>query len=349
MLFLQSIAEEVGGMVQIKDVARVAGVSPSTVSRVLTGAAMVSEENRQRVNDAIAQLGYRPNRIASNFRRQRTHKIGIVIPDIENPTYAESIRVIEEAAFHEGYRVLLCNTDDQPEKQRTYLETLADERVDGIILVPYLSDGRDVSALIDRGLPLVALDRPVADERADAVIADDLDTGRRATQLLIDAGHRDIGFIAGITALKTGSDRLAGYSEVMERHSLRPHIVPGGFKADSAYAAMTQLLDDGEPMSAVIVSSNMMTIGALRAIHERGIAIPGELALVAINDPWWMEMMTPRITAFATPVRRMAESAFDLLLERIEGTRTQSRFVVFTSELHLRESCGTRAIVSDGR
>jgi DNA-binding LacI/PurR family transcriptional regulator len=135
----------------------------------------------------------------------------------------------------------------------------------------------------------------------------------------------------------------------MERHSLRPHIVPGGFKADSAYAAMTQLLDDGEPMSAVIVSSNMMTIGALRAIHERGIAIPGELALVAINDPWWMEMMTPRITAFATPVRRMAESAFDLLLERIEGTRTQSRFVVFTSELHLRESCGTRAIVSDGR
>lgn len=330
-------------MVQIKDVARVAGVSPSTVSRVLTGAALVSDENRRRVNEAIAQLGYRPNRIASNFRRQRTHKIGIVVPDIENPTYAEAIRVIEEAAFHAGYRVLLCNSDDQPEKQKVYLETLADERVDGIILVPYLSDGRDVSGLIDRGVPLVALDRPAADERADAVILDDLDAGRRATQLLIDAGHRAIGFVAGIAAFKTGGDRLAGYTDVMQRHGLEPHVAPGGFKADSAYAAMEDLLSDGREMTAVIVSSNMMTIGALRAIHNRRIQIPSELALVAINDPWWMELMTPTITAFATPVRRMAETAFDLLLERIEGTRTQSRFVVFSSELHLRESCGTRA------
>jgi DNA-binding LacI/PurR family transcriptional regulator len=135
----------------------------------------------------------------------------------------------------------------------------------------------------------------------------------------------------------------------MERHGLSPHVAPGGFKADNAYAAMTELLSDGQPMSAVIVSSNMMTIGALRAIHERGIRLPDDLALVAINDPWWMEMVSPRITAFATPVRRMAETAFDLLLERIEGTRTQSRFVVFTSELHVRESCGTRAIISEQR
>jgi DNA-binding LacI/PurR family transcriptional regulator len=340
VLSLQSIARSFG-VVQIKDVARVAGVSPSTVSRVLTGAALVSEENRRRVNDAIAELGYRPNRVASNFRRQRTHKIGIIIPDIENPTYAEAIRVIEEAAFHKGYRVLLCNSDDQPEKQQAYLETLADERVDGIILVPYLSDGRDVSALIDRGVPLVAFDRPVEDPRADAVIADDRDTGRRATALLIDAGHRDIGFVSGIAALKTGGDRLAGYTEMMTRHGLAPRNVPGEFKTDQAYAAMLGLLEADPPISAVIVSSHHMSIGVLRALRERRIKVPEELALVAINDPWWLAMMTPAVTAFATPVRRMAEAAFDLLLERIEGARDQPRMVVYSTELHVRESCGT--------
>src|SRR4051794_19178386 len=216
-------------MTQMKDVAKQAGVSPATVSRVLTGSATVSEENRRRVEDAIAELGYRPNRVASQLRRQKTHKIGVIVPDIENPNFSEAVRVIEDVAFREGFRVLICNSEDQPEKQRAYLETLVDERVEGIILVPFLSDGRDVSAAIDRGIPLVALDRPVSDPRADAVIADNFDAGRQTTAHLIEQGHREIAFISGIVEIKPGADRLAGYEAAMHRHHLVPHVVSGGF------------------------------------------------------------------------------------------------------------------------
>ena len=329
-------------MTQMKDVAKQAGVSPSTVSRVLTGSAMVSEENRRRVNEAITALGYRPNRVASHLRRQKTHKIGVIVPDIENPTFSEAIRVIEDVAYREGYRVLLCNSEDQPEKQRAYLETLVDERVEGIILVPFISDGRDVSAVIDRGVPLVAFDRPVADPRADAVLGDDLDTCRRATDYLIEMGHREIAFISGIVELKPGADRLAGYEAAMRKHGLTEHVVSGGFKTEGGRAAMTSLLACERGMSAVIVSNNMMTIGALRAIRDHEVRVPDELSVIVINDPWWTELLDPPLTAFAFPVRRMAEAAVDLLFERIDGTRTQTKCVVYGGELRIRESVRSR-------
>jgi DNA-binding LacI/PurR family transcriptional regulator len=330
-------------MTQMKDVAKQAGVSPSTVSRVLTGSAMVSEENRRRVNEAIAELGYRPNRVASHLRRQKTHKIGVIVPDIENPTFSEAIRVIEDVAYREGYRVLLCNSEDQPEKQQAYLETLVDERVDGIILVPFISDGSDVSAVIDRGIPLVAFDRPVADPRADAVIADDFDTGRRATEFLIEKGHKAIAFVSGIAELKPGADRLAGYETSMRNHGLIPHVVSGGFKIEGGRAAMVALLESDREMSAVIIANNMMTIGALQAIRERKTRVPDELSMIVINDPWWTELVVPPLTAFALPVRRMAEAAVDLLFDRIDGTRTQTKCVVYGGELRIRESVLNRA------
>src|SRR3954452_2321924 len=329
-------------MTQMKDVAKQAGVSSSTVSRVLTGSAMVSEENRRRVNEAITALGYRPNRVASHLRRQKTHKIGVIVPDIENPTFSEAIRVIEDVAYREGYRVLLCNSEDQPEKQRAYLETLVDERVDGIILVPFISDGRDVSAAIDRGIPLIAFDRPGADPRADAVIADDFDTGRRATEYLVEKGHKAIAFVSGIVELKPGADRLAGYETSMRKHGLIPHVVSGGFKTEGGRSAMAALLESDHDMSAVIIANNMMTIGALQVIRERKTRVPDELSLIVINDPWWTELVDPPLTAFALPVRRMAEAAVDLLFERIDGTRTQTTCVVYGGELRIRESVRSR-------
>ena len=329
-------------MTQMKDVAKQAGVSPATVSRVLTGSATVSDENRRRVEDAIAALGYRPNRVASHLRRQKTHKIGVIVPDIENPTFSEAIRVIEDVAFREGFRVLLCNSEDQPEKQRAYLETLVDERVEGIILVPYLSDGSDVSAAIDRGIPIVAFDRPVDDPRADAVIADDYDTGRRATEHLIEQGHRAIAFISGIIEIKPGADRLAGYEAAMRKHDLPSYVVSGSFKAEGGRAAMTELLEGERAMSAVVVANNMMTIGALRSIKEHRVRVPDDLSVVVINDPWWTELVDPPLTAFALPTKRMAEAAVELLFERIDGGRSQTKCVVYGGELRIRESVGSR-------
>jgi LacI family transcriptional regulator len=329
-------------MATIKQVAQRAGVSSATVSRVLSGAAAVRPESAARVLAAVAELDYRPNLIASNLRRKKTAKIGVVVPDIENPHFSQSIRIFEEIASREGFRVLLCNTEDQPEKQRDYLHVLADERVEGIILVPVRSDGTEIAGNVDRGIPLLAYDRPVDDPRADAVIADNFEGARRATELLIDAGHQRIGFVSGIAALKPGADRLAGYEAAVLAHGLTPFVADGEFSVELARAATVELLRRPGGVSGLVVGSNLMTIGAQRAIRALDVRVPEELALVGIDDPWWAELLEPPMTTVAQPVRRMAETAVNLLFERIAGTRTQPRCVVFGFELRIRQSCGTR-------
>ena len=329
-------------MTTIKQVAERAGVSIATVSRVLGGRTPVGAPKRELVLQAVADLNYRPNLLASNLRRQRTAKIGVVVPDIENPHFSQSIRVFEEIAYREGFRVLLCNTEDQPEKQQAYLEVLADERVEDSFLVPFDSDGSEIAHVIDRGMPVVAYDRPVDDPRADAVLADNVEGARRATELLIEAGHRKIGFVSGIAALKPGADRQAGYELALSRHGLEPYIAPGEFNVDRARDATTALLSHPDRITGLVVGGNLMTIGAQRAIRACGVRVPDDLALVGIDDPWWAELLEPPMTTVAQPVRRMAEAAVNLLFERIAGTRVQPRCVVYGYELRVRQSCGTR-------
>jgi LacI family transcriptional regulator len=329
-------------MATIKQVAERAGVSAATVSRVLGGRTPVDGRKRELVLQAVAELNYRPNLLASNLRRQKTAKIGVVVPDIENPHFSQSIGVFEEIAYREGFRVLLCNTEDQPAKQQAYLDVLADERVEGILLVPYDSDGPEIAAVIDRGIPLLAYDRPVDDPRADTVIADNFEGAQRATELLIEAGHERIGFVGGITALKPGADRLAGYEAALRKRELAPYVVSGEFRVDGARDATAALLEHPDKLTGLVVASNRMTVGAWRAIRARGIRVPEELAFVGIDDPWWAELVEPPMTTVAQPVRRMAEAAVKLLFERIAGTRTQPRCVVYGFELRIRQSCGTR-------
>lgn len=329
-------------MATIKQVAERAAVSPATVSRVLAGRTPVEAGKRERVLQAASELHYRPNLLASNLRRRKTGKIGVVVPDIENPHFSRSIRIFEEIAYREGFRVLLCNTEDQAEKQQVYLDVLADERVEGILLVPYDSDGPEIGRVIDRGIPVVAYDRPVDDPRADTVIADNFEGAVAATRLLIQAGHQRIGFVSGINALKPGADRLAGYEAAMRERGLEPLIAPGEFNIDLAREATSTLLANGAAVTGLVVGSNLMTIGALRAVHELGLSIPGQLAVVGIDDPWWADLVEPPMTTVAQPVRRMAEAAVNLLFERIAGTRVQPRCIVYGYELRIRQSCGTK-------
>ncbi len=326
---------------RMKDVADRAGVSPATVSRVLNGAATVRPEYRERVLAAIEELGYRPNRLASNLRRRKAETIGVVVSDIENPHFTQMVRAVEDAAYRRGYRVLLCNTDEEPEKQRSYLEVLADERVLGVILSPSDPRGAEISRLLDLGIPVVAFDRTVEDPRADAVTVDNRGGLRLATRHLIRAGHRRIGLIGGSRSIETGAERLAGYEAAMLEAHLEPISAEGGFRIEAARAAARELLG-ADGLTALIVANNLMTIGALKALRERGARVPGDIALVAVDDPFWAELVEPPLTALAQPVRQMAESAVDLLFERIGKRRKQRRRVVFDFELRVRGSCGTK-------
>ena len=325
-------------MARIKDVAKRAGVSSATVSRVLNGDGRVAEASRQRVFAAARELDYRPNHLARNLRRQKTETIGVLVSDIENPHFTQAVRTIENAAFERGYRVLLCNTDETPDKQRAYLEILATERVRGVILVPADAGDPMIGQLISSGIPIVALDRAVDDPMADAVIADNDRAARRAVHHLVESGCRNIGFIAGRPDIQTGRERLAGYLDAMEELHHPPRWVEGAFRVEGGRSATSQLLDEFPEIDGLLVANNMMTVGALKALRHLGRCIGQDIGVVSFDDPAWAEFTEPPLTALAQPVRRMADQAIDLLFERIEETRSESRTVVFTFDLVVRAS-----------
>ncbi len=330
-----------GVAVHIRDVALKAGVSQATVSRVLNGLPTVRPEYRERVLAASEELGYRPNRLAQNLRRRKAEMIGVVVSDIENPHFTEMVRVIEDAAYHLGYRVLLCNSDENEEKQRAYLKVLAAERVLGVILSPSNPSGAEIGELLNLGIPLIAIDRPVNDERSDAVLVDNYGGGRRAAQHLLDAGHQRIGFISS-PEIETGVQRLKGYEDVMRRAGLPPRSASGHSRIGGGAEAAEYLLREDDGLSALVIGNNLMAVGALEALRSRGLRIPEQIAIVAIDDPFWSKIADPPLTTLAQPVRRMAESVIALLVERLSSGRDRPRHLVFDFELRVRASCGTR-------
>ena len=325
---------------RIKDVAERAGVSPATVSRVLNGAASVRTEYRERVLRVIEELGYRPNRLASNLRRQKAEMIGVVVSDIENPHFTQMVRAVEDAAFWRGYRVLLCNTDENPEKQKAYLQVLAAERVLGVLISPSDPAGEEISELIELGIPVIAFDRSVDDPRADAVIVDNAAGTRLATEFLIRAGHERIGFVSGLDDIETSVERQLGYERAMREAAIEPRSASGGYRIANGRTATEELLETGD-LTALIVGNNFMTIGALEVLRAHRIRVPEEMALVAVDDPFWAELVEPPLTTLAQPVREMADCAVELLLQRIGGERERPGRMVFDFELRVRGSRGT--------
>ncbi len=329
------------GRLRIGDVARLAGVSPATVSRVLTGSQPVGEDARQRVLAVVSRFDYQPNRLAKNLRQGRAEMVGVVVSDIENPHFATMVRAIEDALYERGKRVLLCNASEDAAKQASYLDVMAAERVLGVLISPSDPDGPEIGRLIDLGIPVVAFDRHVSDPRADAVTADNVQAARTACRLLIEAGHRRIGFVAGRPDVQTGDDRLAGYRMEMAASGLEGRAVAGGFTVEGGHSATERLLDEEPRITALIVSNNQMTLGALQVLRERGLAIPGDVALVAFDDPAWANLLDPPLTTLAQPLRQMAAAAVDLLFERMSDGRSQPVRPIYQFELRVRESCGT--------
>jgi LacI family transcriptional regulator len=322
----------------MRDVALRASVSVATVSRVLSGSDSVGLEARERVHAAVAELGYRPNRLARNLRRQTTEIVGVVVSDIENPHFTAMVRAVEDAAYGRGYRMLLCNTDERADKQRAYLEMLAGERVSGVILVPSDPDGAEISSLLDLGIPVVAFDRPVADQRADSVAADGEGAVRTATEYLLAAGHRGIAYIGGRSGLQIADDRRAGYEDAMRAAGLELREADGKFRMEPAIAATHALLEADGDVTGLVIANNLMAIGALKALAEMGRRVPDEIAVIALDDPFWAELVQPPLTVLAQPVRAMADAAMRQLLARMEQRDGERRHETFPFELRVRGS-----------
>jgi LacI family transcriptional regulator, galactose operon repressor len=325
----------------ISEVARRAGVSAATVSRVLNGRTDVSRDLAARVHTAVEELGYRPNGVARNLRRQATKVWGLIISDIGNPFFTSVVRGVEDAAHEAGYSLVLCNSDDDLDKEQRYIDIALAEQLAGVIISPASEPSTDVSALVDRGIPVVAVDRRVGRLDVDTVLVDNVSGARLATQHLMDSGCRRIACITGPTRTTTAAERLQGFRQAHEaagREVGEDLVVLENFKADGGYDGAQRLLGISAPPDGLFVANNLMTVGALEALMDAGVQIPDDMLLVGFDDIPWARLTRPRLTTVNQPMYDMGREAGRLLAARIGRDTSLPRTVVLPPDLQVRES-----------
>lgn len=332
-------------MSSLKEVADLAGVSVATVSRVLNGDDVVKSGTKDRVLSAIKKLNYSPNRVAQRLRstRKTSKLIGLLIPDIQNPFYVDVIRGIEAYAYENNAAVIIGNFSQDVKKEKLYLDILRSESVDGFIVAPSNEKDIHVKQLITDGFPIVCIDRGLKDVEADLVKVDNQQGVYNAIHHLIGLGHSRIGFITGNPSIPTSLERIAGYEQAMREHALPidPAIVVGK-KSDyvSGSELTTYLLDLENPPTALFTGNNLLTLGALEILNQRGIRIPEELALIGFDDVYWANSLNPPLTAIRQPGYAIGKKAMELLMQRILDPERPMAHIILNTELMIRKSCG---------
>jgi LacI family transcriptional regulator len=330
--------------ITIKDVAEKAEVSRSTVSRVLNNQRYVAPDVRDRVLNAMNALGYQPNRAARLLRTSQSDLLGLIIPDIQNVLFLSLVRAVEDLAYAHQMNVILCNTDDNPDKQKSYLSIMQAQQAAGLIVVP--TNPRDTVVLApvqEAGIPIVLVDREIPGLEADTVIVDNIHGAQLAISHLMSLDYRRIAILAGPQSLTPGRQRLQGYENALREAGIaldNDLVKIGNFKVESGYELTHQLLDAPYPPDAIFASNNLMALGCLRALHERGVNIPDEVALVGFDDMPWAEDLNPALTAVAQPSYEMGNQALELLLKRISRPSAPYRKIILQPQLIVRKSSG---------
>lgn len=330
-------------MVSIKEVAEVAGVSTATVSRVLSNRPYVKPEVRERVMAAVAKLEYRPNLVARSLRSQQSSTIGLIVSDIRNPFFTAISRAVEDTAYAQGYSVMICNTDEHPDKEAMYLNVMRDEHVAGVIFSPTRQTLTNFAALnID--FPIVLVDRSLKNGGIDAVLLENVAAGYDLTTHLIENGYRRIAAICG-EASTTGQERWRGYEMALREHGLAPaaeyvkYLEP---KIEVGYTVALEMLDLPEPPDAFFMSNSLLMAGALQAIRERNLTIPNDIALAGFDETVWASLVQPAITLIAQPTDEIGKAATELLLQRIADPGRAPRTVLLKGQLVIRGSSAPR-------
>jgi LacI family transcriptional regulator len=329
----------------IREVAEKAGVSIATVSRVISGTGGVSKKLEKRVQNAIKTLDFRPNQVARRLRARSTKVIGVVINDIQNPFNHALIEGIESVLQENDFLLLLGNTSDNPQREQQKLDTFLSEDVTGLIFVSSNQDATYYNKFLEKGIALVAVDRKPTNLRVDCVQVDNEEAAYRAIQHLTEEGHRRIGLVAGPLTISTAAQRCAGYQRGLVAAGLTvdPELIQiGNFRQAGGYTAMGALLDQPNPPSAVLVSNNLMTLGALQMIHERELNIPDQIALIGFDDMPWAASLRPPLTVIAQPVYEMGAVAARLLVSRIQEPGGPIQQVTLDTRLIMRASCTCR-------
>ena len=318
-------------MTTIYEVAALAGVSAATVSRVFNQQS-VSPEKVRLVLRAAEELDFTPNRTARSLRKKNSEIIALVIPDIENPYFTSLARGVEDAAQQSGYSIVLCNTDDDPAKETRYLGIAASENMAGVIIAT-AADSSDLSSLISRNRPVVAVDR-ITSYEIDRVMTDDWSAGSSATAELVRRGYQRIACITGPQTTATSTERARGWRDALQRSGaaeINGYLAYSNFRVDGGRRTMLELLSGGTPPDGVMVTNNLMGIGVLQALEESGIST-SDFGVAVVGDLPFATISTA-ITTVRLPVRDMGKTALRMLVERIDGDTSPARTVVLQNKL----------------
>ena len=327
-------------MATIRDVAKQAGVSIATVSRVINNKGKIKQETETTVREAIKKLNYIPNKVAQGLSNQRSNAVAFILPSISNPFFPEMARAVEDVAQQHGYHVFICNTDDKREKVLNYLDNLATHYVDGIILNSHIIKEVDLEKLRNNNISIVMMDRVLEHEETTAFAVKNRAGGRKATEHLLDVGCKRVAHISGVTDIPTAQDRMWGYLDVVGTLPWydTSYISRSDFTVEGGYQAAKELFMRHPEVDGIFAGNDLTAIGALRAAHEWGKAIPNELAIVGFDGIDMSALTTPPMTTVQQPIYELGELAMKELLGHMNDEAYEAKTVNLDVELIIRET-----------
>jgi LacI family transcriptional regulator len=333
------------GNVTIKDVARASGVSSMTVSRVINASERVSPDTRRRVEQAIADLGYVPSRLARGLIRQKTGTLALIVPDVANPFFTLVVRGAEDVARRAGYRMILCDTRADLTIEREVIEEMLAHRVEGIVIAPVSDRSKGhLERLARFGVQFVLIDRTVPGVESDVVVGDSAGGASVLVEHLISLGHARIGFITEGDDVSTARDRREGYEAALAAAGLPVDpslVVRATVDPRGGFDGMSRLLELEEAPTAVFTVNNLVALGAIEAVRAHELEVPDDIALVCFDDIEYASRLYPFLTVMAQPAETLGTLGTQLLVERIENRAPeQRRVVVLPAQFVVRKSSG---------
>jgi len=330
-------------VVTIKEVAKLAGVSTTTVSYVVNKTGFLKEETRKKVLKAIDELGYRPNIVARSLRSRKTGTVGLIVCDLRNPFFSEVLQGIETYLGEKKYSLIVTNTDYDNKKEKESIDMFSNKQVDGVIIVPGENSNQHVKFLTERDIPVVLLDKKIQNLNVDVVLVNNIEGSKQLTEHLISLGHKRIGIIAGPLNSTTGKERLEGYLKALRAHSIsedKDLIKIGDFKKESGYLLTLELISLTSPPTVIFACNNLLGMGAMQALKEKEICVPREIGLAIFDDLPWFSYVSPSLTGVAQPSFQLGETAGRLLFEQMRKRRKRPKEVVLDVQLKIRQSAG---------
>lgn len=327
----------------MNEVAKKAGVSVATVSRVLNNSTNVNDETKARILKAIKALNYQPNRVAKRLRSKSIsgNLLGVLIPDIENPFYVDVLRGIEDVAYRNNYAIIMCNFGQDEKKEKLYLEILQSESIDGLIAAPANEDDLQLKKMVNDGLPVVCVDRGLKETDVDLVVVDNDKGAYLATEHLVNQGYKRIAYISGLLSIPSSRFREQGYRRALKDNGLEfdsDLVRYGNSKHQSGVELCEELLNLKNPPDAIFTGNNLITLGALETIHSRSLNIPDDIAIVGFDDMYWASSLNPPLTAVRQPAMEIGRRAGELLIQRINDPLRSPIQMMLNVELITRHS-----------